>query len=210
MKSLTITDKETGELIEEREFSGGYNIVYTNLDDNGYLRHINKLDNGKYDSDHWIKSYLYRPIAAKLIKKFEELRHIVPGTILFIEDTEWKPGSEDRPWIAKTSKANKQLQAMAGYGFVIETREWYTEKMSREQITALLYHELKHIDTDGSILKHDIEDWECMVATLGMNWATTKANIPDILDDDFDDWDELRRAGTQISIFDKKVLVGGK
>jgi hypothetical protein len=49
-----------------------------------------------------------------------------------------------------------------------------------------------------------------MVATLGANWATTRANIPNILDDDFDEWDELRKAGTQISIFDSKVVSIGK
>jgi hypothetical protein len=114
---------------------------------------------------------------------------------------EWKPGSGEHPWIAKTSKAKSQFEAMTGYEYIIEIRNWFINQMSKEQITALLYHELRHIG-DGSIIKHDIEDWNCMVATLGSDWATTQAQIIDILNDDFEQWDYLRKVGTQVSIFD--------
>jgi hypothetical protein len=90
---------------------------------------------------------------------------------------------------------------MTGYEYVLETRQWYTKDMSREQMVALIFHELKHIDIDGGILHHDIEDWDCMVATLGSDWAGTRAKIADILADDFE-WEELRKVGTQVSIFD--------
>jgi hypothetical protein len=44
-------------------------------------------------------------------------------------------------------------------------------------VIGVVYHELRHIDVDGALLKHDIEDWSDMVRTLGENWATSKANI---------------------------------
>lgn len=210
MKKLTIFDKETGELVENKEFSGGYNITYTNLEDSGNLKHIRKLDNGKYDEKHWIKNYIYRPIAIKLVQKFDELDHIRPESILFIEDTEWEPKDLTKhQWVARIKQANKELESMTGYEYVMELREFYTRNMTAEQVIALIYHELRHIDLDGRIIEHDIEDWENMIATLGVDWNTTRAEIPNILSEDFNEWDELRRAGTQISIFDKKVAAGG-
>lgn len=94
---------------------------------------------------------------------------------------------------------NKQFKAMTGYYWVIETKNWYTKDMSREQIVALMYHELRHIGRLGELVPHNIEDWSNMIATLGTDWATSKSDIDDILADDFK-WDELRKAGTQMTI----------
>ncbi|TCX51962.1 hypothetical protein C1I38_08170 [Dehalobacter sp. 12DCB1] len=85
---------------------------------------------------------------------------------------------------------------------MMELKQFYLEKMSKDQLIATIYHELRHIDTDGDIKPHDIEDWDNMVATLGKNWVGTKADIINILDDEFPGWNELRRVGQQISIFD--------
>ncbi len=74
--------------------------------------------------------------------------------------------------------------------------------MSKEQVIATVYHELRHIDTDGDIKPHDVEDWDNMVATLGKNWAETKSSIINLLDDEFPGWNELRKAGQQINIFE--------
>jgi hypothetical protein len=80
----------------------------------------------------------------------------------------------------------------------MEIKQFYMEKMSKEQLIATIYHELRHIDTDGEIKPHDIEDWDNMVATLGKNWVGTKADIINILDDEFPGWNELSRVGQQI------------
>ncbi len=84
----------------------------------------------------------------------------------------------------------------------MEMKNYYTSRMSAEQVVALVYHELRHIDEDGDLVKHDIEDWDSMVATLGKDWNSTKAEILDLLDDEFPGWDSLRRSGKQISMFD--------
>jgi len=39
VKKLRITDDNTGEIILEKEFSGGYHFIYTNLHDAGKLHH---------------------------------------------------------------------------------------------------------------------------------------------------------------------------
>ncbi len=75
-KKLKIINETTGEIIEEVKFSGGYHFIYTNTDDSGRLRHIRELDNAKFGDKHWIKNWVYRPIAKKLIEKFPELKYI--------------------------------------------------------------------------------------------------------------------------------------
>lgn len=208
MKKLQIFNKDTGEILEEKEFSGGYHVIYTNLEDMGKLRHIRKLDNAKFGDKHWIKNWIYRPIAEKLIKKFPELKHINPYKILFIEDMEWeKPDSikPKRHWQARISKSNKQFAAMTGYDYILETRNYYIEKMSREQIVALIYHELRHIDQYGDLQPHDIEDWDNMIATLGKDWSSTKAGIKNLIDDSIL-WEELEPVAKQLDIFEIRAI----
>lgn len=208
MKKLQILNKDTGEIVEEKEFSGGYHFIYTNLEDMGNLKHIRKLDNAKFGDKHWIKNYIYRPIAEKLVNKFPELSHIKPKNILFIEDMEWEKPNSAKPkkyWMARISIANKQFEAMTGYNYILETRNYFIEKMSREQIIALIYHELRHIDKYGDLQPHDIEDWDNMVATLGKDWAETKAEIVDLIEDDIF-WRQLEPAAKQLDIFEIKAV----
>ena len=201
MKKLRITDDNTGEIILEKEFSGGYHLIYTNINDSGKLHHIRELDNGKFGYKHWIKNFVYRPIAERLIAKFEELKHIKPSNILFIEDMEYEdPKNGKRQWMARISKANKQFTAMTGYDYILETRNYFIERMKREQIIALIYHELRHIDEFGDIQLHDIEDWNNMIATLGSDWATTQAKIKNLLEDEIL-WIELEPLAKQIDMF---------
>lgn len=79
-KNLKVVEVETG----------GYDITYIRLEDGGDLKYIRTLDNGKYDDKLWIKNYLYMPVAVKVIEKFEDLRHIHPKSILFLEDMSWE------------------------------------------------------------------------------------------------------------------------
>ena len=180
-----------------------YLITY-DKDIEGNLRYIHALEAGKFDEKKWVMNYRYKPIAYQLVNKFPELQHIDPAKILFLEDTEWEPGpAAKRPWQARISKANKQLEAMTGYEYVLETRKHYTGDMQGAQLVALIYHELRHIDWDGSIIKHDIEDWSNIVATLGADWSTTIAQIPDILDDDFKGWRDMPGRVQQLSLLAK-------
>jgi len=199
---LKIIDLSTGEQLENIEFSGGYNIQYANGEDSGRIQKITKLDNAKFDDKHWIKNLIYRPLCHKLIEKFEELSHIRIERILFLEDTNWiKPDNNKKQWIARVQATNKQFQSITGYANILETRSFYIDNMSVEQVAALMYHELRHIDIDGSLIPHDVEDWSNMVATLGTDWGSTKSNIIDILDDNFGEWDELRSNGKQLSFY---------
>jgi len=206
MKQLIVLDKNTGERLEDFEFSGGYNISFVNNHDSGEQKHIRRLDNGKYGDNHWIKNNIYRSITIKLKEKFEELKHIKPHRILFIEDMNWsKTASQKNPWKARIKKVSKDLEATTGYWYVLETRSYFVENMSDEQLVALLYSTLRQIDMDGDIIEPNIVGWSNIIATLGAGWDDENSFIDNILGDDFDNWNELPKGGKQINMFDKFI-----
>lgn len=205
-RKLTILDESTGEYLEDIEFSGGYIIQYASYEDSGRIKHITHLNNAKWGERHWIKNEYYAPIARKLVSKFKEINFIKVDKILFLEDEIWSPKGASKTWMARAIKANAQFAEFSGYDFIIETRKYFTEKMSEEQFILLLYHELRHIDQYGGLIDHDVEDWDNIVATFGAKWAETKTNIQNILSEGFEDWEHLRSVrGTQTSLFDNVV-----
>ncbi|EKQ52423.1 MULTISPECIES: putative metallopeptidase [unclassified Clostridium] len=85
----------------------------------------------------------------------------------------------------------------------METSNYYTAHMDIERLILLIYHELLHIDiSDDSIRKHNIEDWNNIVATFGREWSDSKSTLKNILDDDFEEWEKLLRTEKQMSLFD--------
>ena len=138
----------------------------------------------------------YRPIAKALTEKYEELSHISVNNILFIENTNTakkKSGSAIFAQIGTIpEKWEEIIYQTTGkkFYYMMEIFKVNVFAMSREQIVALIYHELRHIGPDGKLIGHDIEDWSNMVEKLGVNWGTTFASIPDLLDEDID-WDSI-------------------
>lgn len=138
----------------------------------------------------------YRPIAAALIEKYPELNHIAVESILFVEDTESAKKNKGQIVFAQISaipeKWSDIVYQASGqpFEYLLEVFKINTAMMSREQIIALIYHELRHIATDGSLKGHDIEDWTNMVEKLGVNWNVTKGSIPDLLADGVD-WESI-------------------
>lgn len=207
MKSIRICDTETGNIDIEIELSSGtFQLNYIENTDHGNLKRVGRIQNGRFGDKHWIKNFFFEPIAYKLVEKFEELEHIKPSQILFLENTSWTPGkssSNKRETIAKISILNAQMQAALGYKYMIEIKGYYVEHLSKEQIVAVIYHELRHIGPEGDLLQHEIEDWDNMVATLGKDWMSLRNSIVDLLDDEFDGWYKLRRTDKQVTLFDQ-------
>lgn len=206
MKTIKVFEKDN--IIFEKEIGGEFQIQFTEPD-RARIKRIGFIDNAEFGDKHVIKNYLYRPIAQALIEKFEEISHISVNSILFLENTEWIPGksTSKKVWIARICKANKYMEETWGYHYIMELKNYYTEKMSREQVIATIYHELRHIDKDYVIKPHDIEDWDNMVATLGKGWAKTKSQIDDLLAIDFPGWDEIGKTGKQASIFENVNVI---
>ena len=205
MRSIKIFDDSSGEIVFEQELGDGhFAIQYVENTNNGTVRRFGKLMNGRFGNKHWIKNYYFEPIAEKLVEKFEEIEHVRPRSILFLENTAWEPGKgkAKKTWIARICNPNPFFQAAWGYSFIIEIKGWFVENLSKEQLIAVLYHELRHIDTDYEIRSHDIEDWGDMVATLGEDYAEKNKSIVNILDEEFEGWYSLRKHDDQMSFED--------
>lgn len=143
----------------------------------------------------------YRPIAEALVAKYKELKHIHVDSILFIENTEDRKKKNNKTVYAQVSlmqeKWNDIIYQTTGihFDFMMEIYKVNISAMSRAQIIALIYHELRHIGPGGEILSHDIEEWITMVEKLGLDWGTTKASIPNILEEGID-WESIQGPAT--------------
>lgn len=138
----------------------------------------------------------YRPIAQALVKKFDEISHVVVNNILFVEDqvsTKKKAGKTIFAQISKVpEKWDDIIYQITGRHFdhMMEIYKINIFQMSQEQVFALIYHELRHIGADGEIKGHDIEDWTNMIEKLGADWNVTLASIPNLLDANID-WESI-------------------
>ncbi|MFL0197309.1 putative metallopeptidase [Clostridium sp. WILCCON 0269] len=206
MPRIKIIDDSTGH-VKEIECSG-FNLQYVQSTGNGVIQKIRELHNGKYDLKHWIKNQFYAPLAQKVKDKFKEkvpeFVSININKILFIEDTDYMGDELKRDdevmWI---KKAPKQLTILTGYEFIIESREFWTERISKEQIIALIYSCLKQIDGD-KLRTPDVKGWKEIIGTMGYGWETTMSPIPNILEGfDDSDFSMLKKADRQVSMFDK-------
>jgi predicted metallopeptidase len=153
--------------------------------------------NGKF-----VISEAYRPIAQALVNKYSELEHINVDNILFIENTETRKKKNNSLVFAQISLMQEKWKDIIyqiteqNYTHILEIFKLNTLMMSREQIIALIYHELRHIGKDGSIINHDIEDWANMIEKLGVDWSKYEADIPNILQVD---WESIEGPTTLFS-----------
>lgn len=164
--------------------------------------------------DEWNGKYVineaYRPIAEALVGKFQQLRHIPVKSILFLDNTKGTGKSQDKVKNAQIGKIPDKWQEIIyqvsgrTFQYFMEFFKKNTMDMGPEQIVAIIYHELRHIDIVGDLKHHDIEDWSEMVYGLGLNWSSTKTVIPDLLADGVD-WTNINEMGQQ-SLFKDRML----
>lgn len=172
-------------------------------------RHLVVVDEfgGKY-----LVNEAYRPIAEGLIKKCPEMNHLAADSFIFIDNISDTGKSLNKMRLASTNKIppkwSDALYQLSGkrFDYCIEFFKTNIEQMSKEQIVALVYHELRHVDKDGNMRHHDVEDWIEMVGKLGPNWAETKARIPDLLDNEVD-WDKIKGQPNLFETYKKLQLV---
>lgn len=210
-KIIVVEDNE--EVSHEIECTH-YNIQYVSSDSDGKIQKITKLDNGKYGPKHWIKNYAYAPIARKikrnLMEAVPELSCVNVSKLLFIEDIDYIGDEIDRnkDWVMRIKKAPSQLTEYTGYKFIIESREFWMSRISKEQIVAHIYSVMKQIDGD-KVIEPDLKGWKEVIGTLGYGWETTLSPIQNLLDGfDTDDFRMLKKADRQISMFEHKRAEG--
>jgi hypothetical protein len=105
-----------------------------------------------------------------------------PEDIAFIENHWLVPKPGQRTALATITKLPERLQVLCGYSYVLELRMNAISYMTQNQLNLLIYHELRHIDPDGSVRKHDIEDFKEIINNFGLGWANPGAEIKDILE----------------------------
>lgn len=139
---------------------------------------------------------IWRSVAEALCDKYPELGHIDVDQIIFLDNIKSKGKSRGRRIYAQTGLVSERWQEIVyqmtgqAFSFFIEFFKENTRHLSREQMIVLLYHELRHIDEEGKIIAHHIEEWSEVLEGLGPGWAFPGKAIPDLLGDDVD-WNAL-------------------
>ncbi|HDK7162118.1 TPA: hypothetical protein PTV34_003485 [Clostridium botulinum] len=201
MPKIKILNELTGE-VKEIEYIG-YNLQYAEATGDGKIQKIRALGNGKYDIKHWIKNDIYQPMALKikqnLMGQVPELSRVNVEKILFIEDIDYvgdeMSKSDDVMWI---KKAPKQVTELTGYKFIIESREFWMSRISKEQVVAHIYSCLKQIDGD-KLIEPDVKGWKEVIGNLGLGWETTLSPIPNLLEGfEDEDFKMLKKADKQL------------
>lgn len=202
MPIIRILNEGTGEIKEID--CVGYNLQYAEANGDGQVQKIRALNNGKYDSRHWIKNEFYRPLAQKIkdmyVGQFPEFTLINIDKILFIEDIDYVGDEMNRNaevmWI---KKAPKQLTDLTGYKFIVESREFWMSRISKEQILWHIYSVLRQIDEGSKLKEPNLKGWREVIGTLGYGWETTLSPVINLMDGfDKEDFRMLKKADKQM------------
>ncbi len=138
----------------------------------------------------------YKPVAQKLIEKFDELRHVDPQSLLFVMNKKGSGKHNKKVILAKTSKVPPKWQEIMfqlgspSYFYLIEFFEKSVAVLDENQMTALIYRELRRIDLNGNIGNPDIHEWYQIFVGLGRHWFYPDATCPDLLAEEVD-WHNL-------------------
>jgi hypothetical protein len=149
----------------------------------------------EHEFEYEIASDRMRPIAARLVEKYEELRHINVERILFFINHK-SGGSKKKIVLART----RRIPAKWGdilFQFMdrrclysIEIIGKATASLDENQIVALLYREMLLIGPDGNILTPDTNDWWHVITGLGRHWFYPGSDCPNLLASNTD-WKKL-------------------
>ncbi|MDR3255057.1 MAG: hypothetical protein LBT31_05780 [Synergistaceae bacterium] len=135
------------------------------------------------------------PIADELVKKYEELRHIDVSKILFLVNHK-SGGSKKNIVLARTGRVPEKWRDVlfqlgaCSYFYLIEFYGKTTACLDENQMTALLYRELRRIGPEGQIIAPDVHDWWQVLIGLGRHWFYPDVTCPNLLDDAVD-WKKL-------------------
>ena len=129
---------------------------------------------------------VYRRAAWMLVKKFDMAAN--PDEILFLVDNSSKRAKEPASIWQMPEWVEDVIYQIAGVRlkFVIKLRLAMLDSLPPSAVTAVLYHQLRHIkeDADGTTyldMKHDVEDFQEL---LPFKDYVHGADIPNLLDAD--------------------------
>ena len=151
-----------------------------------------------HEFDYEICNSRIKPMVDRLIAKYEELRHIDTDKILFIVNHR-SGGSKKQIILAKTRRVPEKWRDIlfqcgtCSYFYIIEFFAKTTACLDENQMTALVYRELRMIGPEGNICTPDTNDWWQIIAGLGRHWFYPDSTCPNLLADDAD-WKKLMGA----------------
>ena len=127
---------------------------------------------------------VYRRAAWMLVKKFDMPAN--PDEILFLVDCVSKKAKEPASIWQMPEWVEDVIYQIAGVRlkFVIKLRLAMLDRLPPSAVTAVLYHQLRHIkeDADGTTyldMRHDVEDFQELLPFRGYVYG---ADIPNLLD----------------------------
>lgn len=123
-------------------------------------------------------------LADKIIKKYSEFSFIKEWNVKigYVISHEKKNG--EKITYADCRKVPVVYKAYLPFDFIITFYEYNTDALNENQLKVLMYHELKHITMGERGLKlrpHDIEDFNSILDTYGLDWNGFGKEIPDML-----------------------------
>ena len=114
-------------------------------------------------------------IAKTVIEEHNDLKHLDnPSLRIVYMYCDKDKTSNGRKVYADTTKLNDKTKAVAGCDFIITFYKQVCATLDNEKMKILMYHELRHVgfkDGKFSIIPHDVEDFQSIVETHGMNWV---------------------------------------
>lgn len=152
----------------------------------------------------------YRPLAVDLLKRFpNELKHVKLDEILFVDSDGGGTGAKAKFGEVKQIPDLVSRVIEEKYGrwirYIVVFFKNNCMLLSREQRVLMMYHQLRHIGEDG-LIKHDVEEFGNIAATIGADWASTKRKIPDILAIGFD-WAKIEGPQLRMTLPDGTATV---
>lgn len=114
----------------------------------------------------------YHKICTKLLGRFggKLIEDISPDNIICIKTT----GGEKLRWWGRIHRITFPYSVFVDYSYIIEVNvdkvaEACETKLQRKNMTiATLFHELRHIMDDGTLRRHDVEDFYMLLKIVGV------------------------------------------
>lgn len=140
------------------------------------------------DDHEFIPDAEMRKIAERVVRAYPEVfGHVNLARVAFMWETTGEEAKCGRDRVAaggcfKVKSIFRDLLSQHGgrYDFIIAFFSSECEGKSLEWRQLLMYHELRHIDEDGKIYEHEIEDFVDVLEMGGIRW-TDDQNVPDII-----------------------------
>jgi predicted metallopeptidase len=125
-----------------------------------------------------------RSLAERIIDRMPELYYIDEfigrENICYITSYEPK-GNQGKIIFADCRAVKGSYRALLDFRYIITFYEPNMCDFTANQRKILMLHELKHIQEDGKVRPHDVEDFASIIYKYGITWNSHGSDVPDIL-----------------------------